>query len=102
MIGIDGSITYTPSRKINLNRNTSVSIHPNPAKDFIKIFFNGANRQAVTINVMAADGKVVAKKSIASANQTEMIDASHLAKGYYFVKIETASETVIKTIQVTH
>lgn len=102
MTAVDGSITYTPSRKINIVYSNAVTIHPNPAKDLINIYFNGANKEAVTITVLAADGKVIAKKSIASGNRTESIDASNFAKGYYFVKINTVSETVIKTIQVTH
>ncbi len=102
LIGTDGAITYTPSRKVNLSSNSSVTIHPNPAKDFINIYLDENNRQAVTISVMAADGKVVAAKSIANANQAEIIDASKLAKGYYFVKVKTAAGTIIKTIQVTH
>lgn len=102
MIAADGSLSYTPSRKVNLQKNTLVTIHPNPAKDLINIYFNEAGKKAVTVNIVAADGKTVAKKWIASANQVEMMDASQLAKGYYFVKIITSAETIIKTIQVTH
>lgn len=103
MIGRDGSISYTPSRKIFINSNKNITIHPNPAKDIINIQFNETNMlQAVTVTVMSADGKVVAKKWLPFANRIETIDASNFAKGYYFVRIETPSETAIKTIQVTH
>jgi len=103
MYGSDGSFTYTPTRKVQINNNRNITIHPNPAKDLININFNETSiLQAVTITVMAADGKVVAKKQLPMANRIESIDASQLSKGYYFVRIETASQTAIKTVQVTH
>lgn len=103
MYGSDGSFTYTPTRKVVINNNRNITIHPNPAKDLININFNETSiLQAVTITVMAADGKVVAKKQLPMANRVETIDASNLAKGYYFVRIETAGQTAIKTVQVTH
>lgn len=103
MTGIDGSITYTPSRKVFINSNSNITIHPNPAKDIINIRFNETSiLQAVTVTVLSADGKVVAKKHLPMANRVETVDASNLSKGYYFVRIETASQTAIKTIQVTH
>ena len=103
MYGSDGSFTYTPTRKVVINNNRNITIHPNPAKDLIHINFNETGiLQAVTITVMAADGKVVAKKQLPMANRIETIDASNLAKGYYFVRIETAFQTAIKTVQVTH
>lgn len=103
MIGRDGSYTYSPTRKVILKNNRNITIQPNPAKDMINIYLNETGiLQAVTITVMAADGKVVAKKQLAMANRVETIDASNLAKGYYFVRIETAAQTAIKTVQVTH
>jgi hypothetical protein len=103
MIGRDGSFTYSPTRKVILKNNRNITIQPNPAKDMINIYLNETGiLQAVTITVMAADGKVVAKRQLAMANRVETIDAGNLAKGYYFVRIETASQTAIKTVQVTH
>ncbi len=102
MIGTDGSISYSPSRKVNLLKNKSVVISPNPAKDIIHISFGNLVNKQVTLTIMAADGKVLAKKVLPAAYETESIDANLFAKGYYFVKIETAGETIIKTISVTH
>lgn len=102
MIMSDGSASYSPSRKINFSKYSSIGIHPNPAKDIINVYFGKNENKAVTISVLAADGKAVAKKWVALANAAESIDAANLPKGYYFVKIETADETVIKAVQVTH
>jgi hypothetical protein len=101
--GSDGSVTYSQSKKIYINSNKNITIYPNPAKDIINIQFNEANMlQATTISVLAADGKVVAKKWLAMAGRIETIDASNLSKGYYFIKIETAAKTTMKGIQITH
>ncbi len=102
MTGIDGSILYSSSRKVNFTKSRNISISPNPAKDIINIRFGTIPKQTVTITILSADGKEVAKKTIVSANEKEMIDASNFAKGYYFVKINEGNEVVIKTIQVTH
>lgn len=103
MVGNDGSVGYSPSRKVFIMANKNISIHPNPVKDIVSIRFDeNISRQGVTITVMASDGKIMAKKWLVMANRIETIDASHFAKGYYFVRIDTPSQTAIKTVQVTH
>lgn len=103
MIAVDGSVTYSQSRKVNIAGNKDITIHPNPARDIINVYLSEKElQQPVTISVMSADGKVIAKRSVAMASRIETIDANNFSKGCYFVKIQTAAESVIKPIQVTH
>jgi hypothetical protein len=101
MISSDGSFTYSPSRKVNLVRSRSVLIYPNPAHDKVNISFAAMKNKSVTISLMAGDGKIVAHESIPVAGINATIDVSRFAKGYYFIKIETPDETVVRKVNIT-
>lgn len=61
--------------------NASVSVYPNPAKDYVTI----ANAEGANIVIVNMLGSVVANVNNASANQ--IISTADLANGTYFVKV---------------
>lgn len=101
-VSTGGTVSYSPSRKIYLARNRSVMVSPNPAHDFVQVSMKTLANKPVSISLLAADGKLLTKKTLAAAHETETIDVGRLARGYYFVKIETPEETIVKTIGVAH
>jgi|GEM_PF-2121607 len=102
MIASDGSYSYSPTRKINFIRTEGVMVYPNPARDIINVSFKDMANNPVTISLIAADGKVVLHENIPLAGAVESIDVSRFAKGYYYVKIETADGMVIKKVNISN
>ena len=62
------------------DKNTSISIYPNPATDYINVSTDEVNE----INVYSLTGAIVAR----STNSTT-VDVSHLSTGNYIVRIVT-------------
>ncbi|MDR2887775.1 MAG: T9SS type A sorting domain-containing protein [Bacteroidales bacterium] len=64
------------------NRNTGISVYPNPATDFIKVTAeNSSAAEPLLITVTDINGKEL----IRTQNSGEQIDISSLAPGIYFV-----------------
>ncbi|HKR05274.1 MAG TPA: T9SS type A sorting domain-containing protein [Bacteroidia bacterium] len=72
------------------NANNDLVISPNPATDFIYMFFSdeNSNREADIVNVL---GETV----IRSKNQ-DKIDISHLSNGIYFLRAKTGESLTIQ------
>lgn len=74
----------------------SLSLFPNPAKNFIHIQFNGNNNQSNQLLVMDVFGKKIIE--IDFKNQSTNLDISQLSTGFYFVKIITDKGAISKKI----
>lgn len=97
----DGSVGYSEIRKVNFGKAGLITVYPNPAKTVINITLTGAMiNQAATITLLSAEGKIVSQSNIAKTGQTETINVSMLANGTYFIKVMTATEVIVRTIQV--
>jgi hypothetical protein len=97
----DGVVSYSEIRKVNFGKAGLITVYPNPARTVINITLTGAMiNQAATITLLSAEGKIVSQSSIAKTGQTETINVSMLANGTYFIKVMTATEVIVRTIQV--
>jgi uncharacterized delta-60 repeat protein len=84
----DGSVVYSDAISAGTASAGSISIVPNPAKDFISI--SGLQPDKIcTINITNHEGKTVLVKNISAAQK---IDISHLPKGIYFIRIQQDDE----------
>ncbi|MEP6682335.1 MAG: T9SS type A sorting domain-containing protein, partial [Parafilimonas sp.] len=83
------------------DKKTTVSVVPNPAKDFFNITFNESTKNAALI-LTDANGKTVYSKNVSSisAGQTEKVSIQNFSKGYYFLKIKTDNGTQSEKIMV--
>ena len=89
----DGALSYSEVRELSII-NSSLSISPNPAKDFVTI--SGTNLKQVKL--LDNLGRVVAVKE-ATNSSTVSIPVSHIAKGIYMVQA-TFKDGSIKTEKV--
>ncbi len=67
----------------------SVKLFPNPAHDYISVLINGAEPQLVEIYD-------ISRKRILNTSNTSQIDISQLKQGFYIVKVENLTATLIK------
>ncbi|MDY0334817.1 MAG: C25 family cysteine peptidase [Bacteroidales bacterium] len=94
-------ITINDCTGIDETDQSQMSIYPNPANDNFTIRLNGNDN--VTLTLVNAIGKTVYSRSDVQVNgtSTTQIDASQLAPGMYFLKVEgsrinTAQKVIIR------
>jgi len=89
-------VNVMSSSLIDLSKNSEIVLFPNPAKDFIFIDSNSASGEFVTAEFVSLVGQTLTKKI-----DNNMINISDLKSGFYFVKIEDASNFYVKTIVIS-
>jgi hypothetical protein len=89
-VDYDGRITYSPVQRIVFNKNSGITVFPNPAKDRINIAaeFEDGSRY----NIMRPDGKIVQTGLLTGSNNWQSIDVSLLPGGTYFLRIVNNNE----------
>ncbi|MGC4101225.1 choice-of-anchor tandem repeat GloVer-containing protein [Ferruginibacter sp.] len=90
----NGQFSYSNIVKIDFSKKYSITILPNPAKDYITINGAGAFTQ---VQVIDAAGKVVKQMNKTSNNRYSV---SSLERGLYFIRLVGADETVVSKIMV--
>lgn len=80
----------------------SLSIYPNPATEMVNLNITNVNSSAISIVIMDMQGKVVysiSEKTNAAA-YNKQVNISELAKGFYYIKVATETETTTKKLIV--
>ncbi len=100
--------TASKTVQINVTQSTgfvelaenSVSIFPNPASNIVSISGLSAFASSKNIQMLVVDihGKTMLSKTIKNTSEKEMLDISSLAKGIYFVHLQTDTERIVKRI----
>ncbi len=84
----NGTFTYSNIIKITKETKTSVTMYPNPAKDFVNI--TGEKMQQITVTDLM--GKIVITKSLEAVNNT-ILNIASLSKGVYNLNVTTIDAT---------
>jgi len=94
----NGMKTYSSIVSININKNISLSIFPNPAKDYINIQAEGGIGNALLLITNMAGRTVLSTKL--QDKQLQQIPLGSLAKGIYTATIFTVSGKQTKEIVI--
>jgi hypothetical protein len=104
-VDIDGKTELSETRIIRINQTETNSIslqtYPNPVMNELRVTIpnNWQNKQMV-FELFNANGQVSGRKTTSGSNQTETINTSSLAPGFYIVRVscdgQTAQQKVIK------
>ena len=78
---------------------TSFEIFPNPAKDNVTIRLHNNFVGNVTVQVVDLQGKKIMEHHISEGNSTNL-DTSSLQSGMYFVKLNTATKSLVKKLVI--
>jgi hypothetical protein len=102
---INSNGTYTFSNIIIVRNNTaaSISIFPNPVKDFANIDLGATAKGNYTIQLLDVSGKIIASKIItnAQANQIEKFEqVKGLSKGIYIVSIKSELYNTVHNLKL--
>lgn len=79
------------------DKNLQISIHPNPATNYIRIQIT--NKENAVINIRNANKQIVLT---ATADQIEQIDLRHLHPGIYYVTLEQDGKSITKKLIKIH
>ena len=104
MVDIDGRFTYSPVRIIRLEEQTktiAIATYPNPVISELRITIPGNwQGKKVTYEVFNGNGQLSEKLVAANSSQTETVNVSNLAPGFYIVRAacngETAQQKIVK------
>lgn len=89
----DGKPTYSPIKAVRLNALASVSVFPNPAKDYVNVSLPAGEATAgqTTIRLIGQTGQLLAEKRTAgSGGSIVTFPVSSYAPGNYLIQIITA------------
>jgi len=86
----------------NISNNENIQIFPNPANNFVTISSGKTIESNVVVNIIDVAGRVAQTASFnnLTANGQQTIDISKLAKGVYFVKINSANSEMVEKLVV--
>lgn len=104
-VDIDGKSELSETRIIRLSKGQANSIslltYPNPVMNELRITVpnNWQNKQTV-FELFNANGQITNRKATTGSNQTETINTSNLAPGFYVVRVtcdgQTAQQKIVK------
>lgn len=104
-VDIDGKSEISETRIIRLAKDQANSIslltYPNPVMNELRVTVpnNWQNKQTV-FELFNANGQIASRKATTGNNQTETINTSNLAPGFYIVRVscdgQTAQQKVVK------
>ncbi len=82
----------------NSDKNLKVKLAPNPAKDLVTVFFEGANNKQVTVTITDITGAKVAQAEKTAQSGSICIPVQNLGSGMYIVNISCGSETITQKL----
>jgi hypothetical protein len=102
-VDIDGKTQVSPIRIIRLGKTEAVAViaYPNPVVNELRVTIPASwQGKKVSYEVYSNNGRVTIRTESTSSSQTETINASSLAPGFYVVKVtcngETATQKIVK------
>jgi len=78
------------------NKNSLMSLFPNPASDLITIELPEAAIQTTNLQIKNALGQTIKTTQLTKGNKQLEIDISDLAKGFYFVQLQSGNRLISK------
>jgi hypothetical protein len=93
----NGTINYSETKKINLNKLTKLQISPNPFFNLLKLNLFASKKSEAVINIVNAAGQQVYFRKIVLENGANTIiidDMLKLSKGLYVVQIQSGGEVL--------
>ncbi|MCW3103352.1 MAG: hypothetical protein JWO09_1792 [Bacteroidetes bacterium] len=84
------------------NGSSEIIVYPNPASNVINISVGNANFSALTISIVDIQGKEVYNETDknVSAEYNKQINIENLAKGVYYIKMNTGSDSKVQKLIV--
>jgi hypothetical protein len=83
----------------NPSGNSEIFIFPNPASDWVKIYFNSNPLTPFQLTIWDNGGRIIQENTL--VDQTNILDINHLKDGLYFFQIRNNSEIFNRRILIS-
>jgi hypothetical protein len=102
-VDADGTLKYTATRMIRAGKQTENTVailaYPNPVTNELRVTIpNNWQDKKVVYEVFTTTGTAVYKTVSVNSSQTESLDVSKQAPGFYMVKVSCGTETAMQKI----
>lgn len=90
MIDIDGSFTYSETRKVNFKEANKLTVNPNPSSGNFEVKFYSERNDKATLSIYDFNGRIVWRQSfnVIKGFNTLPVNASGLSAGVYMIRLE--------------
>ncbi|MCD6365949.1 MAG: T9SS type A sorting domain-containing protein, partial [Bacteroidales bacterium] len=82
--------------------NTSLSVYPNPSKDFVNIHYSLKEKSTVTIKLYNINGQQIAillnKTKRNQGEYTQIVTTNNLQSGVYYIRVDMDNTTFVKRL----
>jgi hypothetical protein len=95
-VDVDGKFQVSVVRNVRFDLGYSVSVAPNPAKDYVTITMDKINSGATSVQVFNAAGNLVIAEKTNLATLT--VNTSAMPRGLYFIKFSNAGEVAVQKV----
>jgi hypothetical protein len=98
-------LNFDPSLGIKdvANRNSIISVYPNPANNVVRVVMPLSSPEAYTVRMLDINGRVVFNKTQSkSTSVSETISLDQFAGGVYTIQVSTASGVSTSKVVVAH
>ncbi len=75
-----------------------VTVYPNPSNGKFKVTFS-KSRENIEVSILDISGKIITTANVTESGEMDF-DLSSASRGYYFVRIKTATGTTVKRIVI--
>lgn len=93
----------TVAKNLSISNVQLVKIYPNPATNYIKIFFENNSNQYISIdicNILGSQLKTLYRSFTEPAKHELIFSVSDLPSGIYFIKLNTDKKSITKLFEV--
>lgn len=92
MVDLDGKYAYSPVKVVRIGLISSVSIYPNPARDYVNVVLSGDASVSANIRLINQSGQLLMEKNVSNAGGTTVaLSVSGYPQGNYLI-IVTGSD----------
>lgn len=77
----------------------AVRLFPNPTTGLVTLAYGG-DQQLQEVTIVDIQGKVVHQEALSTFNQTKVLNVNSLATGMYFVRVQSAAQSVVQKLIV--
>lgn len=91
LVDKDGKFSYSDVKSVRLGIVSSVSLYPNPARDYVNVTLNGSAGENMLIRLYNQSGQVLIEKNVSNAGGTTVsLSVSSYPEGNYIVVVSAA------------